>query len=154
WVSFDGATMQDSTFNIHITPPIASPLPQHATTVSATATRLPQLRAALQACYRQANNLKLPLSEKSFPIKDVNQTISDKSEQDARERKRLQAAQRKAKHNLTDKHLKEPASFWSSRFRLEEECHRIDKPIAIKDLFTVENSMTPTRRILVEGRAG
>ena len=44
--------------------------------------------------------------------------------------------------------------FRSSPFSLKEEWHHINKPIAVKDLFAIENSTKPTRRILVEGCAG
>ncbi len=122
--------------------------------------KFPPLQAALKSHYSAQGSLQLPLSGKDFPIKDVSLSISDKSEQDQQEKAR-QLAKEKAKDAEEDKETqgsqkgkRKEDAFWSSRFRLEEEWHRISKPVAVKDVFTIENSTTPVRRILVEGRAG
>ena len=134
--------------------------------------KFPALQAALKSHYGAQGNLKLPLSGKDFPIKDVSLTISDKSVLDQREKakeekeretketkeKKGGSSQKDAEEEKetkgSQKAKRKEDAFWSSRFRLEEEWHRIDKPIAVKDVFTIEKSNIPIRRILVEGRAG
>ena len=125
--------------------------------------KFPALQAALKSHYGAQGTLKLPLSGKDFPIKDVSLTISDKSVLDQREKARGRRKKRRKKPKNAEEEKETKGSqkgkrkedaFWSSRFRLEEEWHRIDKPIAVKDVFSIEHSTTPIRRILVEGRAG
>ncbi len=134
--------------------------------------KFPALQAALKSHYGAKGNLKLPLSGKDFPIKDVSLTISDKSVLDqrekaneAKERETQEPKEKKGGSSSKDmeeeketkgsqKGKRKEDAFWSSRFRLEEEWHRIDKPIAVKDVFSIAHSSAPIRRILVEGRAG
>ncbi len=125
--------------------------------------KFPALQAALKSYYGAQGTLQLPLSGQRFPIKDVSLTISDKSEQDRREKERRLTEEKEKKGFLKKENDEKEAkggkkdksdTFWSSRFRLEEEWHRIGNPIAAKDIFTIEDSKTPIRRVLIEGRAG
>ena len=67
--------------------------------------KFPALQAALKSHYGAQSTLQLPLSGQRFPIKDVSLTISDKSEQDQREKAR-QLAEEKAKEPKRKKVLK------------------------------------------------
>ena len=84
-----------SVFRTHEPPPISTPLTTEPTLdvkdsknrpLVIGGVKFPVLQAALKSHYGAQGSLKLPLSGKDFPIKDVSLTISDKSVLDQREK--------------------------------------------------------------------
>ena len=110
------------------------------------------LQHALQSAYRDKHSLRMPLSDKPFPIQAVSLTINDKSMQEA-QRHRFEEKDTKGKPKTQDKHLS-----WSTQLQRDEDWHKVEKPLEIKAIFKSQISeaktTSPIHRVLVEGRAG